>query len=77
VSDETLRIEAGELRRVEVRPGDLFALTVGHNLTAQQAAELSARWRDLVGDVPLLVLPRGAELTVFRPVGADGTEGAS
>jgi hypothetical protein len=77
VSDETLRIEAGELRRVDVRPGDLFVLTVAQNMTVEQVAELGASWRDRVGEVPLIVLPRGTELSVFRRVDPDETEDAS
>lgn len=67
MTDETVRIEAGELRRVTVRPGDLFVLNVDRHLDAEQVARLRAQWRELVGEVPLVVLPHGAELTVFRP----------
>lgn len=71
MTEETVRVEGGELRRVEVRPGDVFVLNVNHNLTSEQAARLRAQWRELVGEVPLVVLPHGAELTVFRPGEAD------
>lgn len=71
MNSDVIRVEGGELRRIEVRPGDLFVLTAPHRLTAQEAAAIREQWHSLVGaDVPLLVL-EGGELTVYRPVHAE------
>lgn len=62
-----VRVEAGELRHVEVRPGDLFVLTSPHDLSEEQAHQLRERWRTCVGEGVPLVIVEGGELSVFRP----------
>jgi len=62
-----VRVEAGELRHVEVHPGDLFVLTSPQNLSEEQAHQLREQWRTHVGEgAPLVILER-SELSVFRP----------
>jgi hypothetical protein len=70
-SSGVVRVEAGELRRVEVRPGDLFVLTVARQLADAETAAIGEQWHALVGaDVPLMIV-EGGELAVFRPAAAD------
>jgi hypothetical protein len=71
VSDKVIRIEAGELRHVEVRPGDLFVLRTEHRLSLDELDAIREQWAKAVGThVPLVVI-EDADLTVFRSVEAD------
>lgn len=65
------------LRRVDVQPGDRFLLRTETPITPEVAAHLQDAWRSWCHPlvVPLLVLPRGFSVEVFRNVKAlDGQE---
>ena len=60
----------GELRRIDVRPGDKFVLNVDQPVSAQSAHRLQEIWRQFIeGEAPLLILERGMELAVIREEG--------
>ena len=57
----------GELRRVNVRPGDVFVLKSEHRITDEMVDHLIKMWKDTMGeDVKLLVLGDGLKLGVIR-----------
>ena len=65
-----------ELRRITVRPGDIYVLEVPASTTSQAAQRMSEKWRAAVGDVPLLIT--SGRLTCYRPVDPeDGPNDAS
>jgi hypothetical protein len=60
--------EVGDVRRLDVLPGDLFVLGLSQYPSEAEIEHLHEQWRSVAGDARLLVLTPGMELTVYRPV---------
>jgi hypothetical protein len=66
VADELIKVE--NLRRLDVQPGDRYVILTDHEISADTSDQIRRIWSQFAGkDVPLLVLPPGFELAVFRP----------
>lgn len=66
--------KVGELKRLDVRPGDRFVLTSEKVLTPEQMRHIKAAWKDYFGGgfVPeIIVLDGGLELGVIRMESGD------
>jgi hypothetical protein len=68
----------GEIRRLELRPGDRFVMTVPERLMMDQAESIRDAWRRLWGGdhVPLVVLDAGIRLEVLTADSAQTGDGA-
>lgn len=59
----------GDLFRIEFRPGDIFVLKTGTNLSASVANSIRDQWSTVMpGDVKLLILDKDFDLSIYRPV---------
>jgi hypothetical protein len=57
----------GELRRLDVKPGDRFVITTSDVLSMAQAKLVQAQWKEFIGgSVPLLILTSGMQIGVIR-----------
>jgi hypothetical protein len=55
----------GDLQRLEVRPGDVFVLTVPRDFSREVQYRIVEYWRGIMGDVRLIVLEEGMKLGVI------------
>lgn len=62
--------EFAEVRRMHIRPGDIFVLEVDHPMSALEAQMTKERWQRVAGDAPLLIIQ--GRLATYRPVDSEG-----
>ncbi|OUM00571.1 hypothetical protein [Variovorax sp. JS1663] len=52
----------GDLQRLQPKPGDVFVLTVDRSLSIEQCEHLRSYWKQVMGDIKVLVLTEGLKL---------------
>jgi hypothetical protein len=74
VGTDTGTIRIADMRRVDVRPGDRFVLTMASHISQEHYAAMQATWARFMPGSSLLILEPGARLGVIRghvPAGDD------
>ncbi|MGL5785163.1 MAG: hypothetical protein ACRCYZ_06920 [Alphaproteobacteria bacterium] len=62
---ESASVTLGELVRIAPpKPGEVFVLTIDAHLSPAQADGIRMAWRECFGDAKLLIMGRGARLSV-------------
>lgn len=70
---------AGDVRQIELKPGDRFVFTTDQRLSAEQVRWIQEKWRRFwaEGAAPEILVIDGAELTLVRCADGDNTEARS
>lgn len=66
-------IVSSEVKRMELRDGDVLAVYVPRDISSSEAARMESRLKEMTGlNIKVFVLPPGFDVAVIREAGVTG-----